>query len=34
MPTYDIEIKKVPAMQVASLWAKGLPFNVTVPVCV
>jgi len=31
MPTYDIEIKKVPAMRVASLWAKGLPFNVTVP---
>jgi effector-binding domain-containing protein len=31
MPTYDIEIKKVPAMRVASLSAKGLPFNVTVP---
>ena len=31
MPTYDIEIKKVPAMRVASLWGKGLPFNVTVP---
>lgn len=31
MPTYDIEIKKVPSMRVASLWAKGLPFNVTVP---
>jgi DNA gyrase inhibitor GyrI len=31
MPTYDIEIKKVPAMRVASLMAKGLPFNVTVP---
>ena len=31
MPTYDIEIKKIPAIQVASLWAKGLPFNVTVP---
>jgi len=31
MPTYDIEIKKVPALRVASLWGKGLPFNVTVP---
>jgi AraC family transcriptional regulator len=31
MPPYDIQIKKVPAMRVASLWAKGLPFNVTVP---
>jgi DNA gyrase inhibitor GyrI len=31
MPPYDIEIKKIPAMRVASLWAKGLPFNVTVP---
>jgi DNA gyrase inhibitor GyrI len=31
MLTYDIEIKKVPAMRVASLHAKGLPFNVTVP---
>lgn len=31
MSPYDIEIKKVPAMRVASLWARGLPFNVTVP---
>ena len=23
MPPYDIEIKKVPAMRVACLWAKG-----------
>lgn len=31
MPPYKIYIKKAPAMRVASLWAKGLPFNVTVP---
>lgn len=31
MPPYDIQIKKVPALRMASLWAKGLPFNVTVP---
>ena len=31
MIKYNIQIKKVPAMRVASLWAKGLPFNVTVP---
>jgi AraC family transcriptional regulator len=31
MPPYDIKIKKVPALRVASLWAKGLPFAVTVP---
>ena len=31
MPTYDIEIKNVPALRVASLWAKGLPFSVTIP---
>ena len=29
--SYNIEIKKVPAIRVASLWARGLPFNVTVP---
>ena len=31
MPTYDIEIKSVPALRVASLWGKGLPFAVTIP---
>ncbi|MGB3944444.1 MAG: GyrI-like domain-containing protein [Methanothrix sp.] len=31
MSRYDIQIKKVPGLRVASLWGKGLPFSVTVP---
>ena len=31
MSQYEIKIKSVPALRVASLWAKGLPFNVTIP---
>ncbi len=31
MSEREIEIKNVPAMRVASLMAKGLPFNVTIP---
>ena len=31
MSQYEINIKSVPALRVASLWAKGLPFAVTVP---
>jgi len=31
MSRYEINMKSVPAMRVASLWGKGLPFSVTVP---
>jgi AraC family transcriptional regulator len=31
MSQYEINMKSVPALRVASLWAKGLPFAVTVP---
>ncbi len=31
MSEKEVEIKAVPAIKVASLWAKGLPFNETVP---
>lgn len=31
MSRYEINIKNVPTMRVASLWGKGLPFAVTVP---
>jgi hypothetical protein len=31
MSQYEINMKSVPALRVVSLWAKGLPFAVTVP---
>lgn len=31
MSQYEINIKSFPALRVASLWGKGLPFAVTVP---
>lgn len=31
MSQYEINMKSVPALRVASLWGKGLPFAVTVP---
>ena len=31
MSQYEINMKSVPALRVASLWGKGLPFAVTIP---
>ncbi|MFB3765979.1 MAG: GyrI-like domain-containing protein [Methanotrichaceae archaeon] len=31
MSSWEITIKNVPALKVASIWANGLPFNETVP---